>query len=193
MSSCEGAKYLFCNDYEHGLLLQKTGWTDAELRSRIGTLSPPWAARAFGFSRKDGPDVEVPVVAGIPKADPTGVGDAFRAGFLGGLTWGFTRRALRSGRQPAGHLGAGDRRHAGVHRRRRGFRAFPGRVRRRALPTRLPPHICAVGRFQLAQAAPGSGRATPVAAASLALVGRARASGTRPARPRRLPDRPPAR
>ena len=35
---CEGAAYLFCNDYEHGLLVQKTGWTDAELRTRIGVL-----------------------------------------------------------------------------------------------------------------------------------------------------------
>ena len=36
----------------------------------------------------DGPELAVPVVPERAKADPTGVGDAFRAGFLGGLSWG---------------------------------------------------------------------------------------------------------
>jgi adenosine kinase len=86
---CEGAKYLFCNDYEHGLLLQKAGWSDAELRSRIGTLVTTLGGKGVRVQPKDGPDVEVPVVPEYQKADPTGVGDAFRSGFLGGLTWGF--------------------------------------------------------------------------------------------------------
>jgi adenosine kinase len=86
---CEGATYLFCNDYEHGLLLQKTGWTDTELRSRIGTLVTTLGGKGVRVQPKDGPDVEVPVVPETEKADPTGVGDAFRSGFLGGLTWGF--------------------------------------------------------------------------------------------------------
>jgi adenosine kinase len=85
---CEGAAYLFCNDYEHGLLLQKTGWTDAELRSRIGVLVTTLGGKGARVQPADGPDIEVPVVPEHVKADPTGVGDAFRAGFLGGLTWG---------------------------------------------------------------------------------------------------------
>ncbi len=85
---CEGAQYLFCNDYEHGLLLQKTGWTDAELRSRIGILVTTLGGKGVRVQPSEGPDVEVPVVPEHTKADPTGVGDAFRAGYLGGLTWG---------------------------------------------------------------------------------------------------------
>jgi adenosine kinase len=85
---CEGAGYLFCNDYELGLLLQKTGWTVAELRSRIGVLVTTLGAKGVRLQPADGPDLEVPVVAELVKADPTGVGDAFRAGFLGGLSWG---------------------------------------------------------------------------------------------------------
>jgi adenosine kinase len=84
---CEGAAYLFCNDYEHGLLLQKTGWTDAELRTRIGVLVTTMGGKGVRVQPSDGPDIEVPVVPERVKADPTGVGDAFRAGFLGGLTW----------------------------------------------------------------------------------------------------------
>ncbi len=84
---CEGATYLFCNDYERGLLLQKSGWTDAELRSRVGVLVTTLGGKGVHLQPADGPELEVPVVAEHVKADPTGVGDAFRAGFLGGLSW----------------------------------------------------------------------------------------------------------
>jgi adenosine kinase len=36
------------------------------------------------------PAVEVATPAELVKADPTGVGDAFRAGFLSGLAWGLS-------------------------------------------------------------------------------------------------------
>jgi adenosine kinase len=85
---CEGATYLFCNDYEHGLLLQKTGWSDAELRSRVGVLITTLGGKGVRLQPAEGPELEVPVVPERVKADPTGVGDAFRAGFLGGLSWG---------------------------------------------------------------------------------------------------------
>ncbi len=85
---CEGATYLFCNDYEYGLLLQKSGWSDAELRSRVGVLVTTLGAKGVRVQPADGPELAVPVVPERAKADPTGVGDAFRAGFLGGLSWG---------------------------------------------------------------------------------------------------------
>jgi adenosine kinase len=85
---CEGAAYLFCNDYELGLLLQKTGWTEAELRSRVGILVTTLGAKGVRLQPADGPELAVPVVPEKAKADPTGVGDAFRAGFLSGLSWG---------------------------------------------------------------------------------------------------------
>jgi adenosine kinase len=34
--------------------------------------------------------IEVPVVPAVDIADPTGVGDAFRAGFLSGRAWGLS-------------------------------------------------------------------------------------------------------
>jgi adenosine kinase len=85
---CEGATYLFCNDYEYGLLLQKSGWTDADLRSRVGVLVTTLGGKGVRLQPSDGPELSVPVVPERVKADPTGVGDAFRAGFLSGLSWG---------------------------------------------------------------------------------------------------------
>ncbi len=86
---CQGAAYLFCNDYELGLLLQKTGWTEAELRAQIETLVTTLGGKGVRVESRSGPGIEVPVVPEHSKTDPTGVGDAFRSGFLGGLTWGF--------------------------------------------------------------------------------------------------------
>jgi adenosine kinase len=83
----DGAAYLFSNDYEAGLIEHKTGWSHDEVLSRVGVR-----VTTLG---KDGARVEVagqePVEVACPpeelKADPTGVGDAFRAGFLAGLAW----------------------------------------------------------------------------------------------------------
>ena len=49
------------------------------------------------------------------RADPTGVGDAFRAGFLTGLAGGLGHERVRRARLDARDLRHRDRRHAGVH------------------------------------------------------------------------------
>ncbi|GGO58518.1 carbohydrate kinase family protein [Streptomyces lasiicapitis] len=94
----EGATYLFSNEYEKGLIESKTGWSDAEILAKVGhrvtTLGPNGVRiEAVG---KD------PVEVGVPeekaKVEPTGVGDAFRAGFLSGLSWGVSHeRAAQVG------------------------------------------------------------------------------------------------
>ena len=86
-------------------------------------------------------DVRVPVAPADAVADPTGVGDGFRAGFLAALAWGLPAERCAQVGLPAGHPGARDRRHPGVRprpaglpgpagpglrgRRRRGRRAAP--------------------------------------------------------------------
>ncbi|WP_158894946.1 carbohydrate kinase family protein [Amycolatopsis anabasis] len=85
----DGAKYLFSNDYEWGLLKQKTGWTEQDVMSRVGIRVTTLGAKGVEIV---GPDVSLQVGA-VPetvKADPTGVGDGFRAGFLAGLHGGLT-------------------------------------------------------------------------------------------------------
>ncbi|MEU6475619.1 carbohydrate kinase family protein [Streptomyces sp. NPDC047017] len=84
----DGATYLFSNEYEKGLIETKTGWSDAEILGRVGHRVTTLGARGVRIERTG----EDPIEVGCPdeerKADPTGVGDAFRAGFLSGLAWG---------------------------------------------------------------------------------------------------------
>ncbi|MEU2237576.1 carbohydrate kinase family protein [Streptomyces vietnamensis] len=88
----DGARFLFTNEYETALLLEKTGWPEAEVLSRVGTWVTTHGeagVRIRGEGREPSavPAVEVPAVV-----DPTGVGDAFRAGFLAGTLWGVPER-----------------------------------------------------------------------------------------------------
>jgi adenosine kinase len=84
----DGATYLFSNDYEAGLIKQKTGWSADELRARVGTTVTTHGEKGVVIEGRDGVVEEVPVVPATTIADPTGVGDAFRSGFLAGLSWG---------------------------------------------------------------------------------------------------------
>jgi adenosine kinase len=84
----DGAAYLFSNDYEAALLEQKTGWTAAEILSRVGVRVVTHGSSGAVVERDGAESIKVPAVAGIEAVDPTGVGDAFRAGFLGAVAWG---------------------------------------------------------------------------------------------------------
>ena len=86
----EGATFLFTNEYEAALIHQKTGWTAQDVASsvetRVTTLGPGGAR----VERRGEPAVTVPIAEEDRRADPTGVGDAFRAGFLAGMAWGLS-------------------------------------------------------------------------------------------------------
>jgi len=84
----EGAAYLFSNDYEWELLRQKTGWTEADVMSRVGMRITTLGEKGVEIVGKDGSVLHVAAVPETSKSDPTGVGDGFRAGFLSGLTKG---------------------------------------------------------------------------------------------------------
>ena len=88
----EGAAYLFSNDYEAGLIQKKTGWDETELLHRVGLRVTTHGEKGCVVDgRWQGEEIDpisVPVVPASRLADPTGVGDGFRAGFLAGLAWG---------------------------------------------------------------------------------------------------------
>lgn len=84
----EGAAYLFSNEYEKALIESKTGWSDEEVLARVGTRVTTLGARGVRVDRAGQPSIEVGCPEEEAKADPTGVGDGFRAGFLSGLGWG---------------------------------------------------------------------------------------------------------
>jgi adenosine kinase len=84
----EGADYLFCNDYESGLIEQKTGWAAAEIAERVQVRVTTHGPRGVVIDSRGAPPVTVSPVPEQRRADPTGVGDAFRAGFLAARSWG---------------------------------------------------------------------------------------------------------
>ena len=82
------ATFLFTNEYEAALTEQKTGWSSEEIAERVHTrVITKGKDGALIATRGEAP-IEVTVARELRKADPTGVGDAFRAGFLTGLAWG---------------------------------------------------------------------------------------------------------
>ena len=80
----EQANWVTVNDYESQLLKERTGWTDEEIAQRVEaylvTRGPEGAVIYF-----DGTSHEIPAAKAAQVKDPTGCGDAFRAGLLYGL------------------------------------------------------------------------------------------------------------
>jgi len=85
-----GAKYLFLNEYELALILQKTGWSDAELMDQVDVRVTTLGAEGARIEEHGKETVSVPAPKENAKTDPTGVGDSFRSGFLAGLSWGLS-------------------------------------------------------------------------------------------------------
>lgn len=89
-SLIEGATYLFTNDYEWDLLLQKSGLSEAQVMSQITLRVTTLGEKGVDIVGSDGTFVHVGIVPETHQADPTGIGDAFRAGFLTGRAAGLS-------------------------------------------------------------------------------------------------------
>ena len=83
-----GARWLFTNQYEAALLCERTGWTRDDILDRVGTWVTTLGGSGVRVESEGRPTLTVPAVADVPITDPTGVGDAFRAGFLGAVSRG---------------------------------------------------------------------------------------------------------
>nr|WP_043536209.1 carbohydrate kinase family protein [Saccharomonospora cyanea] len=86
----DGAAYLFSNDYEWELLLRKTAWSEDDVLDRVGLRITTRGADGVDIVDSHGDRVHVPAVPARATVDPTGVGDAFRAGFLAGRHHGLS-------------------------------------------------------------------------------------------------------
>ena len=84
----DGAAYLFTNEYEAALTEHKTGWSADEVLARVGTRVTTLGPNGVRIDREGHEPIQVPTPKETHRADPTGVGDAFRAGFLVGLSGG---------------------------------------------------------------------------------------------------------
>ncbi|HYZ58000.1 MAG TPA: carbohydrate kinase family protein [Streptosporangiaceae bacterium] len=83
----DGAAYLFSNEYETALIERKTGWAEDEIAEHVEVQVTTLGPRGARITRAGQPPVTVPAVPGVQALDPTGAGDAFRAGFLAALAW----------------------------------------------------------------------------------------------------------
>ncbi len=82
-AAARGAKALFFNDYEHAVFQQKTGFDGPRLfeLAEIVVVTLGAHGSRIATARET---LEVPAVPPREVVDPTGAGDAYRAGFLAG-------------------------------------------------------------------------------------------------------------
>jgi adenosine kinase len=83
----EGAAILFSNEYESHMIEQKTGWSAEEVLARVGTQVTTLGKDGVRILRRGEEPIEVAAARNVQAVEPTGVGDAFRAGFLAALAW----------------------------------------------------------------------------------------------------------
>jgi adenosine kinase len=81
------ASWVTLNDYEWGLLQQKTGLSDAEVTAQVEALVVTHGAEGSVIHTKGG-TLRIPCAKPRAVVDPTGCGDAYRAGLIHGLLRG---------------------------------------------------------------------------------------------------------
>jgi len=81
----DGCAAYIVNDYEWSVTLEKTGLGEDEIQSRCDTVIITRGPEGSEIRGKEG-TVEIPLVAAETIVDPTGCGDAYRAGLLYGRT-----------------------------------------------------------------------------------------------------------
>jgi adenosine kinase len=84
----DGAQFLFVNDYEFGLIVKKTGWELEQILEHVKTVVVTRGKDGADLYNNRG-QVYIPTVPERKIVDPTGVGDAFRGGFLAAYAHGW--------------------------------------------------------------------------------------------------------
>jgi adenosine kinase len=80
----EQADYVTVNDYESNLLQQRTGWSEREIASRVTAYIVTRGPRGSLMHTRNG-TLDIPPAAERRITDPTGCGDAYRAGLIFGF------------------------------------------------------------------------------------------------------------
>lgn len=86
----DGAAYLLSNEYEAALIDSKTGWSSQQVLDHVGLRITTYGDKGSIIEQSGEPPLEVPAVptADDVELEPTGIGDAFRAGFFAGCAHG---------------------------------------------------------------------------------------------------------
>lgn len=84
----DGAYILVVNEYEHAALCKKTGFTHDDLTEKAEIVIVTRGEKGTDIYLDDATH-HIPIVPADAIKDPTGVGDAFRAGLLKGIAAGY--------------------------------------------------------------------------------------------------------
>lgn len=82
-----GARALIVNDYEFGMIRKRVGLDECHIKQMVEILVVTHGERGSIILTRDG-NYEIPCVSPRRLADPTGVGDGYRAGFITGMCHG---------------------------------------------------------------------------------------------------------
>lgn len=88
LEAADGAWMLVVNDYEFGLIEKLLGWDEAAVQRHVQVVVITRGERGATIFA-DGVRTDVTIVPARQAVDPTGVGDAFRAGLLRGVAAGW--------------------------------------------------------------------------------------------------------
>jgi adenosine kinase len=88
-SGVDGARFVICNDYEYELIRQKTGLEAEQMLATSEAVIVTKGEKGASVMLRDR-TIDVPAVQPRAVVDPTGVGDAFRGGFMKGLAAGLS-------------------------------------------------------------------------------------------------------
>ena len=86
-----GSKFIICNDYEFGLIQQKTSLEESDLLQKSGGLVITRGEQGALIQTQQ-ERYEVAAVKPNRNVDPTGIGDAYRGGLLKGIAMGLGLR-----------------------------------------------------------------------------------------------------
>ena len=81
------ARWVAVNDYEWGMLQQKTGFAVSDITAQVDALVITLGSQGSVIHTKDG-TYAIPCAQPVAIVDPTGCGDAYRAGLIHGLLRG---------------------------------------------------------------------------------------------------------
>lgn len=86
--AADGAEVVLVNDYEYAVIQEKTGLSERELLELARVWVVTLGETGSRITIRGGERIEVPAAPAGEVKDPTGAGDAYRAGFVAGLLRG---------------------------------------------------------------------------------------------------------
>jgi adenosine kinase len=85
----EQATWVTVNEYEWNLMSERTGWSEADVTRHVAALVVTHGGQGSTVFTADG-SIQIPPAPARTVVDPTGCGDAYRAGLLHGLMHGLS-------------------------------------------------------------------------------------------------------